>query len=56
MRRYLKGRGIGVVNPTKSNKAPDPVFDRVAYQERNVVERLINWLKHWRRIATRSEK
>jgi transposase len=56
VRRYLKGRGIGVVIPTKSDEAPDPAFDRVAYRERNVVERLINRLKQWRRIATRYEK
>ncbi len=31
-------------------------MDRAAYRERNVVERLINRLKQWRRIATRYEK
>lgn len=30
--------------------------DRAAYRERNLVERLINCLKHWRRIATRHVK
>ncbi len=54
--RYLKGRGIGVVIPTKADEASDPAFDRAAYRERNVVERLINRLKQWRRIATRYEK
>jgi transposase len=56
LRRYLAGRGIGVVFPTKADEEPDPTFDRVAYRERNVVERLINPLKQWRRIATRYEK
>jgi transposase len=56
VRRYLKGRRIGAVIPTKANEAPDPAFDRAAYRERNVVERLINRLKQWRRIATRYEK
>ena len=42
--------------PTKANEVADPGFDRVAYRERNVVERLINRLKQWRRIATRYEK
>jgi transposase len=56
IRRYLKGRGIGTVIPTKAGEAPDPAFDREAYRERNVVERLINRLKRWRRIATRYEK
>ena len=56
VRRYLKGRGIGAVIPTKANDAPDSAFDRAAYRERNVVERLINRLKQWRRVATRYEK
>jgi transposase len=56
IRRYLKGRRIGVVIPTKVGKKPDPAFDREAYRERNVVERLINRLKQYRRIATRYEK
>lgn len=56
VRCYLQGRGIGTVIPTKADEEPDPAFDRVAYRERNVVERLINWLKQWRRIATRYEK
>jgi transposase len=56
VRRYLKGRGIGPVIPTKADEVPDPTFDRAAYRERNVVERLINRLKQWRRIATRYEK
>jgi transposase len=45
-----------VVIPTKSNEVPDTAFDAEAYRERNVVERLINRLKQWRRIATRYEK
>jgi transposase len=52
----LKGRGIGAVIPTKADEAPDPACDRLAYRERNVVERLINRLKRWRRVATRYEK
>jgi len=55
-RRYLKGRRIGAVIPTKVDEAPDPAFDRAAYRERNVVERLINRLKQFRRVATRYEK
>ena len=42
--------------PTKSNEPRDPAFDREAYRERNRVERLINRLKQFRRIATRYEK
>src|SRR5829696_392346 len=61
------GRGQGVPQPggaalpegwssRRRPEAPDPAFDRAAYRERNVVERLINRLKQWRRIATRYEK
>jgi transposase len=31
-------------------------FDKAAYRQRNVVERLVNRLKQFRRIATRYEK
>jgi transposase len=44
------------VIPTKANQVPDPAFDREAYRERNVVERQINRLKQFRRIAPRYEK
>lgn len=40
----------------KTDEEPDPAFDRAAYRERNVGERLIARLKQWRRIATRDEK
>ena len=56
VRRYLNGRRIRAVIPTKADQDPDLAFDRSAYRERNVVERLINRLKRWRRVATRYEK
>ena len=31
VRRYLKGRGIGVVIPTKTDEVPDPSFDRTLH-------------------------
>ncbi|MBE9499727.1 transposase [Streptomyces sp. GKU 257-1] len=33
-----------------------PAFDRETYKQCNTVERCINRLKQWRRIATRYEK
>src|SRR3954453_13937041 len=42
--------------PSKSNQRRQPHFDRAAYRLRNRVERLINRLKQFRRIATRYEK
>ena len=56
IRQYLKERKIGAVIPTKIDEAQDPTFDRVAYRERNIIERTINRLKQWRWIATRHEK
>jgi transposase len=55
-RRSLRGRGISAVIPVKADREPVPTFDRTAYRERNVVERLINRLKQWWRIATRYER
>jgi transposase len=56
VRRYLQHRRIGAVIPTKADETLNSAFDREAYRERNVVERLINRLKQHRRIATRYEK
>jgi len=56
LRRYLRRRGIKAVIPTKKNERRSPHFDKAAYRERNVVERTINRLKQFRRIATRYEK
>ena len=42
--------------PTKRDQPRDPAFDCAAYRRRNLVERLINRLKQFRRIATRYEK
>ncbi len=56
VRRYLRRRGIGAVIPTRRGERRNPHFDRVAYRERNQVERLINRLKQYRAIATRYEK
>jgi transposase len=53
---YLRRRGIGAVILRKSNERRTPRFDRASYRERNRVERLINRLKQFRRIATRYEK
>ena len=49
-------RGIGAVIPTQKKERRRPGFDRDAYRRRNRVERLINRLKQFRRVATRYEK
>jgi transposase len=56
LRRYLRRRGIRAVIPSKSDQPRQSRFDKAAYRERNQVERSINRLKGWRRVATRYEK
>jgi transposase len=55
-RARLRRRHITPVIPTKRDQPRRPDFDREAYRQRNRVERLINRLKQFRRIATRYEK
>lgn len=55
-RARLRRRRITPVIPTKKDQPRRPDFDRDAYRERNRVERLINRLKQFRRIATRYER
>lgn len=56
IRTYLRRRGIGAVIAHQKNEKRRGRFDKEAYRERNVVERLINRLKQFRRVATRYEK
>ncbi len=57
--RYLLELGIQPVIPSKTNEdrnARPVVFDREVYRDRNIIERLIGWLKECRRIFSRLEK
>lgn len=56
IRRYLKQRGIEPTIAHRSNEKRTEPFDRATYRECNRVERLINRLKQFRRVATRYEK
>ena len=62
IRSYLRARGIASVIPEKKprgkrrRKGRKPKFDKQLYKDRNIVERLINWLKDDRRLATRYDK
>jgi len=56
IRQMLKGRRVRPLIPTKSCERPDGPFDREAYKRRNVIERLVGWLKERRRLCTRFEK
>jgi transposase len=55
IRRYLRRRGIGIVIPRQQRERRTRI-DKVAYRQRNLVERLVNRLKGFRRIATRYEE
>lgn len=53
---YLRRRGIRYTIPRKTNERLKGRFDRAVCRRRNLVERTINRLKQFRRIATRYEK
>lgn len=55
-RRYLRRRGIRYTIARRSDQNRGGPFDKTIYKMRNQVERLINRLKQFRRIATRFEK
>jgi transposase len=56
IRRYCRRQGIRHTIPWRRNEKRRGRFDWAAYKRRNVVERCINRLKHFRRVATRYEK
>lgn len=56
---YLLQLGIQPVIPSKANEdraSRAVAFDRELYRRRNIVERLIGWLKESRRVFSRFEK
>lgn len=56
---YILDLGIQPVIPTPVNQDRDArrvEFDRELYRQRNIIERLIGWLKESRRIFSRFEK
>jgi transposase len=56
IRRYLKRRGIGSTIPRRCDETRTGPFNRALYKESNYIERLMNRLKQFRRVATRYEK
>ncbi len=56
IRAYLRRRGIRYTIPRKTNERRTGPFNRALYRQRNLVERTINRLKQFRRIAARHEK
>ncbi len=56
IRAYLRRHHIRSTIPHKVNEHRSGPFSRSLYRTRNLVERLINRLKQFRRVATRYEK
>ena len=56
IRGDLAARGIEPVIPARSNRKTSITYDREAYKRRNLIERCVNRLKQFRRVATRYEK
>lgn len=55
-RQFLRAKHIRYTIPHRQNEHHKGKFDKQIYRKRNIVERLINRLKQFRRIATRYEK
>lgn len=64
IRRYLRRRGIRAMIPERRpgkgrkrrRRGRPPLFDEKLYAKRNMIERLIGWIKECRRLATCYEK
>ena len=48
--------GAEVVIPPLSHRKSPRRYDSALYEERNLIERMYNKLKHFRRVATRYDK
>lgn len=55
-RQYLRRRGMRLTIPRRKDERRRGRFDKALYRLRNRVERLINRMKQFRRLATRYEK
>ena len=56
LRKRLATQGAEAVIPSTSSRRTPIPYDKLAYKERNLVERLWCRLKDFRRIATRYDK
>jgi transposase len=55
-RDHIDEAGMQAVIPPNRSRSRLIPYDKDVYKERNIVERFINKIKHFRRIATRYEK
>jgi len=51
----LRRRVLPVI-PRRCDQPREAAFDAASYRRRNVVERMVGWLKESRRVATRYDK
>jgi transposase len=56
IRDELASSEVRAVIPSKSTRRHPVAFDRDLYKQRNLIERMFNKLKNWRRVATRYDK
>lgn len=56
IREEIAKADVEAVIPTKANRRTPIPHDRAKYKWRNLIERLFNKLKNWRRVATRCDK
>ena len=56
LREAVLANEAKAVIPPKSNRRTQSDYDKVLYKERNLVERFVNKLKQFRRVATRYDK
>jgi transposase len=56
LRQWLQSRGTTPVIPPRSNRKIQYECDKTIYRQRNIIERTINRLKDFRRIATRFDR
>ena len=47
---------VDVVIPSRSRRKVQRKYDKALYKERNLIERMFNKMKHFRRVATRYDK
>ncbi len=56
LREWLEERGTKAVIPPRKNRKVQFQYDKAAYKQRNVIERMFCRLKDWRRIHTRFDR
>ena len=56
MAKAAKDAKAGAVIPSRARKKVSREYEQDLYKERNLIERMFNKLKHFRRVATRYDK